>query len=288
MARGRMLNRKVSRSRKVAELANDCGPWAVVFHHRLIANLDINGNCRADPWWLKSELHPRDGQVSPDDCDLFAVALVDKELAIRYEVDGMEYLHVPDFQNEQGQLRRDKEKPQVPDIKEGRAVDRKPPGGGRPAGRSQVEVEVEDKPSDLPFASLTTDPAPSADSENPKPNGATKPGTLHQQAMPVLRKLGYEAGKHDGSILKAMVKKGVRWEKLEPAVRGLAAMRDDGGLRDLMGVAPGEELSLRILYARDGPKDGARPIWGVAEDRWYEKLAAEHRNERKKMPRLAV
>lgn len=145
MARGRMLNRKVSRSRKVADLSRDVGPWAVVFHHRLIANLDINGNCRADRWWLKSELHPLDDDVLPEDCDRFAAALVDHELAKRYEVDGMQYLHVPDFQNEQGQLRRDKEKPQVPDIKEGRAVDGKPPGGGPPVGRSQVEVEVEEE-----------------------------------------------------------------------------------------------------------------------------------------------
>lgn len=119
-----------------------------------------------------------------------------------------------------------------------------------------------------------------------RPNDAVP--TLHQQAMPVLRELGYEAGKHDGSILKAIAKKGVGWDKLEPAVRGLAAMRDDGGLRDWMGVAPGEELSLRILYARDGPKDGARPIWNVAADRWLQHLDAQHRNERKKMPRLAV
>lgn len=121
-----------------------------------------------------------------------------------------------------------------------------------------------------------------------QPDDDPSPLTIHQQAMPVLRELGFEAKKQDGSILKAMAKKGLGWDKLEPAVRGLAAMRDEGGLREWMGLEPGEELSLRILYARDGPKDGAKPVWRVAEDRWYQQMAREQRNDRKKMPRLAV
>ena len=52
MARGRMINRKVATSEKVAAYGDEYGPWALVFHHRLIAFLDVNGCCRADPYWL--------------------------------------------------------------------------------------------------------------------------------------------------------------------------------------------------------------------------------------------
>src|SRR5690606_35225026 len=59
MARGRMINRKVATSEKVAAYGDEYGPWALVFHHRLIAFLDVNGCCRADPYWLKAEIFPR-------------------------------------------------------------------------------------------------------------------------------------------------------------------------------------------------------------------------------------
>lgn len=114
MARGRMLNRKVATSGKVNAYGAEFGPWALVFHHRLIAFLDKNGNCRADPAWLKAEVFPRDAGVLPEDCRKFAAGLVKHGLAVLYECDGMPYLHAPGFRDEQVGLRPDREAADVP------------------------------------------------------------------------------------------------------------------------------------------------------------------------------
>ena len=114
MARGRMINRKVATSAKVAAYGDDLGPWALVFHHRLIAFLDKNGNCRSDPFWFKGEVMPRVAAVSPDDCVLFAEGLVRHGLAVAYEAGGMAFLHMPGFRAEQVGLRPERESAECP------------------------------------------------------------------------------------------------------------------------------------------------------------------------------
>lgn len=114
MARGRMLNRTVATSTKVARYGQAEGPFALVFHHRLIAFLDKNGNCRRDHYWLKSQVMPRVPEVTPDMCEKYAAALVRHELAVAYEIDGMPYLHFPGFRGEQVGLRHSREAAEVP------------------------------------------------------------------------------------------------------------------------------------------------------------------------------
>lgn len=114
MARGRMLNKKVAMSGKVARFGEKHGPYGLVFHHRLIAFLDKNGNCRADGYWLKGEVMPRIGEVGPKECEAFVLGLIDGGLAVPYQVEGMSYVHMPGFRDEQVGLRHDKEKADVP------------------------------------------------------------------------------------------------------------------------------------------------------------------------------
>lgn len=148
MARGRMINRKVSTSGKVAAYGDELGGWGVVFHHRLIAFLDKNGNVRADPYWLKAEVMPRVAGVTPEDCRQFAAGLVEHGLAVPYEVDGMPYLHMPGFREEQVNLRADRESRDVPvptgfDEQSGRFPDGCRQSAGKPPERIPPEVEVE-------------------------------------------------------------------------------------------------------------------------------------------------
>lgn len=114
MARGRMLNKKVAVSGKVARYGKEHGPYALVFHHRLVAFLDKNGNCRADGYWLKGEIMPRIGEVTPDMCMEYVAGLIAHELAVPYEVEGMHYIHMPGFRGEQVGLRHDRETREVP------------------------------------------------------------------------------------------------------------------------------------------------------------------------------
>lgn len=232
-------------------------------------------------------------RVNPDDVSRLVEAAYDDDAI---EDDGGDWVFTnwdtyqdPDpTANERKRRQRSKASRSVTDVT------RDMPGSGvtRRATETETETETENQRITDNDSSLRSESAQAPDQviTSPGPNGSDpdRSLTLHQQAMPVLRELGYEAKNHDGSILKAMAKKGLRWETLEPAVRGLAVMRERGELSDRMGISPGEQLSLRILYARDGPKDGAQPIWRVAENRWYQQLAADNRKNRGKMPKLRV
>lgn len=109
-----MLNRKAATSGAVADFGNKYGGWAVVFHHRLISWLDKFGNCRADPYWLKSQVVPRVPEVTPDICKLYLSGLVDAGLVVLYSDADMQYLHMPGFKEEQVGLNPSKEKPECP------------------------------------------------------------------------------------------------------------------------------------------------------------------------------
>lgn len=118
MARGRFLNKTVATDEKVAFLMQTGGPLACLFHHRIIAFLDVNGNVRADQFWLKATLFPRDSVISPEDCRNFSVSLAECDLAVFYEIEGMLFLHFKNFEKNQHGLRKDKERPEYPEYKQ--------------------------------------------------------------------------------------------------------------------------------------------------------------------------
>lgn len=191
MARGRMLNRKVATSEKVAAYGDEYGPWALVFHHRLIAFLDVNGCCRADPYWLKAEIFPRVSGITPEDCRKFAAGLVKHGLAVLYEVAGMPYLHMPGFREEQVGLRVDRESPEVPvpegfDPSSGKFPERfrKPSGCYPEVFPPEVEVEVEVEGEDITGAKA---PEAAPRGEVARTNGRGAPASTSEQ--PIDRKV---------------------------------------------------------------------------------------------------
>src|SRR5690606_4714361 len=195
MARGRMINRKVATSEKVAAYGDEYGPWALVFHHRLIAFLDVNGCCRADPYWLKAEIFPRVSGITPEDCRRFAAGLVKHGLAVLYEVAGMPYLHMPGFREEQVGLRVDRESPEVP-VPEGfdPSSGKFPANFRKPSGycpevfppEIEVEVEVEVEGEDITGAKA---PEAAPRSEDARANGRGDP----RASRPIVRKAGAAA-----------------------------------------------------------------------------------------------
>lgn len=190
MARGRMINRKVATSEKVAAYGDKYGPWALVFHHRLIAFLDVNGCCRADPYWLKAEIFPRVSGITPEDCRKFAAGLVKHGLAVLYEVGGMPYLHMPGFREEQVGLRVDRESPEVPvpegfDPSSGKFPERfrKPSGYEPEVIPPEIEVEVEVEGEDITGAKA---PEAAPRGEVARTTGRGAPATA--SAQPIDRK----------------------------------------------------------------------------------------------------
>lgn len=117
MARGRFINKTVATDMKVAVLTETYGAWATVLHHRIIAFLDVNGNVRADGFWIKATLFPLDAGISPEDCRKFSRAIPAVGLAEEYEVNGIPYLHFKNFEKNQHNLRKDREKAEYPEQK---------------------------------------------------------------------------------------------------------------------------------------------------------------------------
>ena len=149
MARGRMINKTVAVDTELAEYGAENGAWALVLHHRLIAFLDVNGNVRADGYWLKATIFPHDAGVSPEDCRKFARQLAAHSLAVAYQAQKIDYLHFPAFAKNQVNLRTDRERPEYPQLNEnqyvGNSPDNCPPTCGNPAGILPALIEVEDK-----------------------------------------------------------------------------------------------------------------------------------------------
>ncbi len=143
MARGRMLNRKVATSAKVGELGDALGVEAMLIHHRLIAFLDVNGVCRADAFWMKAEIVPKVSGINPEFCRKVSVEMERIGLVRLFEVDGLEYLHMPGFRDEQVGLRPDKETPEHPFPQRVTRSVKNPERIRKVSGKKSGEVEVE-------------------------------------------------------------------------------------------------------------------------------------------------
>jgi hypothetical protein len=140
----------------------------------------------------------------------------------------------------------------------------------------ETEEETEEVTDSDANASGASAASKSTDVEKP----ADKPETLHGHFMPMLRSAGFEADDRDGSILKALEKKGYRWGDIEGAIWGLSYARDTGILEAGYGLAKDDPLTLRILYAKN--KSTGAPIWTDAVDVWYPKHLQRERSKRKK------
>jgi len=118
MARGRMINRKVSVSFRVNSLSGD-GPF---FFCALVAHLDLCGRFFADPTILKGQIIPLRPRATPriisqwlDQMEEMKSPQTGLPLVFRYQSGGMEYLEMPGFLGEQkGTWKRDREDAEFP------------------------------------------------------------------------------------------------------------------------------------------------------------------------------
>ena len=154
MARGRMVNKKISNSKRV----NDLSLRAQLLFTWLIPHLDCNGCFYGSPQMVKSLVVPRknwtksDIKKALDEMEKSLDSDSGQPLIRRYYVQNDEYLFMPGFVDEQIGLRRDKEKPEFPTFdgnnteSVGQTVPLSRTGRGRGRGR-----EVEDKDKDTPL-----------------------------------------------------------------------------------------------------------------------------------------
>jgi hypothetical protein len=115
MARGRMLNRSISHSKKVADLVNELGSDHGLFLTWMIAHLDREGRIHGDPEVLKGMVAPRIAAITPAVIRQTAARAMELGLIQWYEVDGDSFIAFPGFPENQVGLRVDREpKSQIP------------------------------------------------------------------------------------------------------------------------------------------------------------------------------
>jgi hypothetical protein len=110
MAKGRMLQNRISKSQKMACLSSDT---VRLLYTWMLSHLDINGNFYADPVMVNNLVFTRLGhsiKVVSSALD----ELADKGLILRYQVNGEIYLNYPDFKEKQPSLHPAREG--IPDI----------------------------------------------------------------------------------------------------------------------------------------------------------------------------
>jgi hypothetical protein len=105
MAKGRMLQKRISTSNKMTSLSSDT---VRLLYTWLLAHLDINGNFYADPIMVNNLVFTRLGHsvktVAAGLDELASVGLI-----VRYQIDGEVYLNYPDFFDKQPKLNPDRE-----------------------------------------------------------------------------------------------------------------------------------------------------------------------------------
>lgn len=111
MARGRMLNKKVSRSRQIDLLPDDTCRLMATW---TIAHLDVNGVFYADPTMVCSLIFPRRTDISVEQVECYLDAMEQVGLIERYENGGEMWQWWPAFLENQIGLRADRERPQYP------------------------------------------------------------------------------------------------------------------------------------------------------------------------------
>ena len=143
MARGRMINKKISNSRVVDELPEA----AQLLYTWLIPHLDCNGCFYGSAQMIKSLVFPRK-KYSKTRIENW-IKLMENcygteklPLIMRYFVDGEQYLFMPGFKGEQIGLRYDKERSEFPtfDGKDTETIGQNVPLRGR-EGEGEVEVK---------------------------------------------------------------------------------------------------------------------------------------------------
>lgn len=105
MARGRMLNKRISLNKKV----NTMSDRAQLLYTWAIAHLDKNGVIHGDPIVVKSTVIPRRDDITSDDVESYIREWVAADLVIWYEHEDDQWLQFPTFADNQTGMRADRE-----------------------------------------------------------------------------------------------------------------------------------------------------------------------------------
>ena len=146
MARGRMINNKIVKNKRVHEFSNDTSRLAFTW---LITFADVEGRVEGDPALVKSLIFPRRMDVSFEDMEAYIREWVAAEMVIWYEVGEHQYIQFVNFAENQMGLRKDREPesliPAPPDYQGGDM-----PAESVEADGSEPEEPAENRAEEMP------------------------------------------------------------------------------------------------------------------------------------------
>jgi hypothetical protein len=112
MARGRMIDKRIAKSKKLAALKHD---RSRVLYFMILPHLDVEGKFTGDPEEIKEDCCPK-LKYSVRKIAESVVELADEKLLILYEVDDRPFIKYMKFDDFQVGIRKDKEAPsRIPD-----------------------------------------------------------------------------------------------------------------------------------------------------------------------------
>ena len=106
MARGRMINSKITRNKAINDLSDDTSRLAFTW---LVTFADVDGRCNGDPALVRSLVFPRRTDVTVEQMAGYIQEWADAGLVVWYEAEGDLWIAFPSFEENQRGLDRRKE-----------------------------------------------------------------------------------------------------------------------------------------------------------------------------------
>ena len=120
MAKGRLLSKKIGLNKSVNELSCDTSRLAYTW---TLPHLDRDGRIHGDPAVLKNIIFPRRTDITTTDLEKYVAEWAENGLVIWYEADGDQWLEFPKFNENQPNLRYDREpESTIPPSENGRII----------------------------------------------------------------------------------------------------------------------------------------------------------------------
>lgn len=123
MAKGRMINQRITLDKKVNDLSCDTSRLAFTW---LISFSDVEGRTPGDPAIIKSLLFPRRTDISVEQMETYIQEWSAAGLIIWYEAENDLWIEFPKFSDNQVGLRKDREAPSripAPELRKDSGVD---------------------------------------------------------------------------------------------------------------------------------------------------------------------
>lgn len=139
MARGRLLNKSISQSKKVWDLPDYACRLLATW---IIAHLDMNGVFHADPSMVRSLVFTRDKEITVEMVQGYLDAMEEVGLMYRFEAKGDVWQCWPGFDENQPNLRKERETTDFPPPPDDRSAGNARELGGSDDGESPAQINL--------------------------------------------------------------------------------------------------------------------------------------------------